>query len=92
MEFPTRSAAVRRLLDVAVRAARTDAYVLVTGESGTGKNRLARLIHDRSRRRAGPWVAVSCANLPAELLESDLFGHVRGAFTGATGERVGRME
>jgi DNA-binding NtrC family response regulator len=77
---------------VARRASGTMANVLITGESGTGKNRLARYIHDHSERSAGPWVEVPCANLPAELLESELFGHRRGAFTGAHEDREGRFE
>ncbi len=91
-DFDTRDPAFRHLLDLADRAARSEASVLLTGESGTGKNRLAAFLHERSPRSAGPFVEVPCANLPAELLESDLFGHERGAFTDAHQERSGRFE
>src|SRR5262245_26211039 len=81
-----------RLHDMALRVAKTDANVLLTGESGTGKHGLAQAIHDASPRARGPFVTITCANLPAELLESELFGHEKGAFTGAHEAREGRFE
>jgi DNA-binding NtrC family response regulator len=87
-----RSAAMARLMDLARRVAASDASVLLLGESGTGKGVLARALHDASPRRAGPFVTIACANLPAELLESELFGHEKGAFTGATERKIGRFE
>ncbi|MHB1845056.1 MAG: sigma-54-dependent transcriptional regulator [Deltaproteobacteria bacterium] len=74
------------------RIAATDTAVLVTGESGTGKELVARALHDRSKRRDGPFVTVNCAALPEGLLESEMFGHERGAFTGAVRRKLGRFE
>ncbi len=81
----------RAVLDQGQRVAATDAVVLIRGESGTGKGVLARAIHAASRRSAGPFVTVSCPSLGAELLESELFGHARGAFTGAVAATEGKV-
>jgi DNA-binding NtrC family response regulator len=74
------------------RAATSDATVLLLGESGSGKEMVARALHARSRRAAAPFVAINCAAIPENLLESELFGHEKGAFTGAIGRRIGRFE
>ncbi|HEU4401960.1 MAG TPA: sigma-54 dependent transcriptional regulator [Candidatus Polarisedimenticolia bacterium] len=87
-----RSAIMERLLETARRVAQSEASVLLSGESGTGKGMLARFLHDASPRHAGPFVTITCANIPGELLESELFGHEKGAFTGATERRAGRFE
>ncbi len=83
---------MRALLEVIREVARTDATVLIRGESGVGKNLVARAIHAASRRRDGPFVLVNCAALPGGLLESELFGHEKGAFTGAYRRKPGRFE
>ena len=80
------------VLDLARKFAPTDASVLVTGESGTGKEVMARFIHQNSRRAAGPFISINCAAIPEHLLESELFGHEKGAFTGALARRVGKFE
>lgn len=85
------SPALRRVLDVAAQAAPSTATVLVLGESGTGKELVARFIHDRSARAKGPFVAVNCAAIPEGVLEAELFGHEKGAFTGAHAKREGRF-
>ncbi len=82
---------MRQAIDLALKAAASDATILLRGESGTGKGVLARTIHAHSRRAAGPFVTVSCPSLSAELLESELFGHVKGAFTGAVRDTVGKV-
>jgi DNA-binding NtrC family response regulator len=86
------SAAMQRVCEQVRRVAPTDATVLLTGESGTGKEVLARAIHGSSRRREKPWVPVNCAALPEALLESEMFGYVKGAFTGAQTDRKGLFE
>ncbi len=85
-------AAMRKLFDVIRRAAPSEGRVLVTGENGTGKELVARAIHEHSRRKDGPFVKLNCAAVPAELIESELFGHERGAFTGAVAARRGKFE
>ena len=81
-----------RLHDQIAQVGVTDSTVLVTGETGTGKELVARAVHSRSRRRSGPLVTVNCGALSPTLVESELFGHERGAFTGATSVRIGRFE
>jgi two-component system response regulator HydG len=88
-EIVAASAPMREVLEVVRRVAPADVSVLIFGETGTGKSVIARALHRRSRRAAGPFVTVNCAALPEPLLESELFGHVRGAFTGATRSRAG---
>jgi DNA-binding NtrC family response regulator len=87
-----RSAAVRKVFELADRVAPTDSTVLILGESGTGKDLLAQEIHARSQRNGKAWVAVNCAALPETLIESELFGYERGAFTGAAQQKKGRFE
>lgn len=83
---------MQEVLRVAAAVAPTDATVLIYGETGTGKEILARSIHDQSRRAEGPFVAINCGAIPETLLETELFGHEKGAFTSATGTRVGKFE
>jgi DNA-binding NtrC family response regulator len=80
------------VLELARKVAETSTTILITGESGTGKDQLARLIHELSPRRDAPYLKIDCASLPQELVESELFGHERGAFTGATDRKLGRLE
>jgi transcriptional regulator with PAS, ATPase and Fis domain len=87
-----RSSSMTRLFHLVANLQASDATILLTGESGTGKEVLAHAIHASSLRKSGHFVAVNCAALPADLLESELFGHVRGAFTGAVRDRIGRVE
>ena len=87
-----KSQQMQQVVDLAQRVAKVDATVLITGESGVGKERIARLVHEESTRAVGPFVAVNCGAITETLLESELFGHKRGAFTGATSDRPGLFE
>ena len=87
-----RSSALMTVLDMASRAARSEATVLIRGETGTGKELLAKAIHCNSSRNAGPFVAINCGAIPKDLLESELFGHVKGSFTGAVTHKKGKAE
>jgi two-component system response regulator HydG len=92
MGLVTRSPSMRKVLDLARRVAKVDSTLLITGETGSGKERIARLLHDESHRASGPFIAVNCGAIAESLLESELFGHVRGSFTGATLDRAGLFE
>jgi DNA-binding NtrC family response regulator len=87
-----KSRALRGVLDLVEAVAPTEATVLILGETGTGKERVARAVHDRSPRRSKPFVSVNCAAIPQSLIASELFGHEKGAFTGAVQRRAGRFE
>ncbi|WDE05152.1 sigma-54-dependent Fis family transcriptional regulator [Thalassomonas viridans] len=86
------SAASRQVIQLALRAAQTNATVLISGESGTGKERLAQYLHDNSPRSSGPFVAFNCAAIPETMIESMLFGHSKGAYTGAVASQAGKFE
>jgi len=91
-DFITRNRKVHAILKTARQVADSDASILISGESGTGKGVIAHLIHNWSHRKNGPFVTVDCASLQENLLESDLFGHVKGAFTGAIRDKKGKLE
>ncbi len=91
-ELMARSPGMRKLMELAKTISAIDSTVLITGESGTGKERVARFVHDHSAHAAGPFIAVNCGAITETLLESELFGHARGAFTGATADRPGLFE
>jgi DNA-binding NtrC family response regulator len=87
-----RDPAMEKVIRLAESVARSDASVLISGESGTGKEVIARLIHEKSQRSKKPFVSINCAAIPETLLESELFGHEKGAFTGASARRIGKFE
>ena len=91
IDLATESSQMRKVIDLALKAAQSEANVLLLGETGTGKSVLAREIHRRSRRPEGAFVTVSCPSLSRELLESELFGHIKGAFTGAYQDTMGKV-
>jgi two-component system, NtrC family, nitrogen regulation response regulator NtrX len=91
-EIVGRSYAVRAVIDKIEKVAGTPARVLITGENGTGKELVARAVHSQSTRKDGPFIEVNCAAIPGELIESELFGHVKGSFTGAVADRAGKFE
>jgi DNA-binding NtrC family response regulator len=91
-EIVGRSEALRRVLEQVKTVAPADSTVLISGETGTGKELIARAVHNLSARRSGPFVKVNCAAIPASLLESELFGHEKGSFTGAVAQKIGRFE
>ena len=90
--FVVASRAMTELLTMAARAAESPAKVLITGESGVGKDLVARYVHNHSARKLAPFVAVNCAGLTETLLESELFGHVKGSFTGAYRDKRGKLQ
>lgn len=87
-----RSDAIQQIKDTIEKVAKTNSRVMITGENGTGKELVARWIHEKSRRSSGPFIDVNCAAIPADLLESELFGHEKGSFTGASSQRIGKFE
>src|SRR5690606_24122166 len=86
------SKAISHIKDMIEKVAATDARVLITGPNGTGKELVAHWLHEKSDRSTGPLIEVNCAAIPSELIESELFGHVKGAFTSAVRDRAGRFE
>ena len=91
-EIVGRSYAIRAVIDKIEKVAGTPARVLITGENGTGKELVARAVHSQSTRKDGPFIEVNCAAIPGELIESELFGHMKGSFTGAVADRPGKFE
>jgi two-component system nitrogen regulation response regulator GlnG len=92
MPLVGRSAAMQEIYRVLARMMQTDLTLMITGESGTGKELVARALHDYGKRRNGPFVAINMAAIPRDLIESELFGHEKGAFTGAQNRSTGRFE
>src|SRR5215475_4437942 len=91
-EIVGKSEAVRRIFAIIEKVAPSDSSAFISGESGTGKELVARALHERSRRAQGPFVKVNCGAITETLLESELFGHEKGAFTGAIRRKLGRFE
>src|SRR5206468_5993565 len=91
-EMVGQSGPIKKIKDTIDKVAPTDARILITGENGVGKELVARWIHEKSNRSAGPLVEVNCAAIPGELIESELFGHEKGSFTSAIKQRIGKFE